>query len=190
MSQTSYAQPLVDFPGWRRWVRDRPIAASILVGIVATQMCSLVGYFMNAVGLPQLNFVVSTGAVVHPGGSSGAQWAAGAFVHHTNGVVFTLLFAVLLWHRIPALGTATGNPIKGLVYGTALGLLATVILIPYVYFAKAGLDPFSFGLPFPLEQPSGAVYTAIGWKLPFAIMVWHWTYGLFVGLLLNPSNES
>ena len=130
MSQTSYAQPLVNFTSWRRWVRDRPIAAVILVGVAATQMCSIVGYFMNAVGLPQMNFVAFTGAVVHPGGSPNAQWAAGAFVHHTNGIVFTLLFAVLIWHWIPAPATATGNLIKGLVYGTALGLVATAILIP------------------------------------------------------------
>lgn len=180
-------EPLIDYHGWRRWVRDRPISAAVLIGIVATQMATLVGYFMNVVGLPQLNWPRVNGGLVLPDGSPGAQWAAGAFVHHIDGVVFTIIFAALLWHRMPGGATSRGNLIKGLIHGTMLGLTSIAFLTPYAYFPKVGIDIFSFGIPFPLEQTTGVVYDGLNWKLPLAIMVWHWVYGLFVGLMFDPA---
>jgi hypothetical protein len=172
---------------WRTWVRGRPIAAAALAGFVATQMATLIGYFLNAIGLPQLNWPDVNGALVAPNASEGAQFAAGAFVHTINGVVFALLFVILVWDKLPLPNTSVGNVLKGVIYAVVLAIISAGVLVPYVYFAKAGLDPFSFGIPFPLEQPTGAVYTSIGWKLPFAILVWHLVYGFFLGSLYDPS---
>lgn len=174
---------------WRAWVRRHPFAAAAIAGVVATQMATIVGYFFNAVGLPQLNWPAVNGALVLPGGTPGAQFAAGAFVHHIDGVVFALLFAVLVWRKIPLPNTSAGNVGKGVIYSLVLAIISAGVLVPYAYFAKSGLDPFSFGIPFPVEQPTGAVYTDIAWRLPFAILVWHLFYGFFLGALYDPSDD-
>ena len=180
---------------WRRWVRAHPFGAAAIAGLVAGQMATIVGYFFNAVGLPQLNWPAVNGALVVPGGSPGAQWFAGAFVHTVDTVVFALLFVVFLWRMIPFPNTSFGNVGKGVVYSVILAVLSAGVLVPYVYFQKVGLDAFSFGIPFPVPQPStaaaqAAVYTDIGWKLPFAILVWHLVYGFFLGALYDPSSRS
>lgn len=178
---------------WRAFVRRHPFGAAAIAGLVATQMATVVGYFLNMVGLPQLNWPAVNGSLVLPGGSPGAQFAAGAFVHHVDGVVFALLFVILVWRMIPFSNTSGGNVGKGLVYSIVLAIISMALLVPYVYYKKVGIDPFSFGLPFPLPQPSSALpetfplYTDIGWKLPFAILVWHIPYGFFLGALYDPS---
>ena len=180
---------------WRTWVRTHPFAAAAIAGLVAGQMATIVGYFFNAVGLPQLNWPAVNGALVLPGGSPGAQWAAGAFVHTIDSVVFALLFVILVWRLIPLHNTSTGNVGKGVIYSLGLAVISAGVLVPYVYFQKVGLDPFSFGIPFPLPQPSSAaaqaaMYQDIGWKLPLAILVWHLVYGFFLGALYDPSTPT
>jgi hypothetical protein len=173
-------------------VCHHPFAAAAIAGFVAGQMATIVGYFFNAVGLPQLNWPAVNGALVLPGGSPGAQFAAGAFVHTVDSVVFALLFVILIWRLIPLRNSSVGNVGKGLIYSVVLAVISAGVLVPYVYFQKVGLDVFSFGIPFPLAQPSSAspeaaLYTDIGWKLPFAILVWHVVYGFFLGALYDPS---
>ena len=48
------------------------------------------------------------------------------------------------------------------------------MLVPYAYVPKQGYGLFLFDGP-------------DGWKLPFGILVWHLIYGVFLGLLWNPS---
>jgi hypothetical protein len=46
--------------------------------------------------------------------------------------------------------------------------------VPYAYVPNQGYGLFLFDGP-------------DGWKLPFAILVWHLIYGLFLGLLYQPT---
>ena len=179
---------------WRTWVRGHPFAAAAIAGLVAGQMATIVGYFFNAVGLPQLNWPAVNGGLVLPGGEPGAQWFAGLFVHTVDSVVFAMLFVILVWRLIPFRNTSAGNVGKGVIYSLVLAIISAGVLVPYVYFQKVGLDPFSFGIPFPLPQPSSvapdaALYMDVGWKLPFAILVWHLVYGFFLGALYDPSGR-
>ena len=100
-----------------------------------------------------------------------------------------------MWRLIPLHNTSMGNVGKGVIYSVALAVISAGVLVPYVYFQKVGLDPFSFGIPFPLPQPSSAaakaaVYQDIGWKLPFAVLVWHLAYGFFLGAFYDPSKPT
>ena len=90
-----------------------------------------------------------------------------------DGAFFTLLYAVLLYSRLPVPSTSVGNVLKGLIYGTVLALISMGFLVPYVYAPKSGFGFFSFGTP---DE----------WKLPLSILLFHWVYGFFVGLLYNP----
>jgi hypothetical protein len=159
---------------WREWVGRHPISGAALAGLIATQMATIVGYFLPGIGLPSLNWPAVNGALVVPDASPGAQFAAGAFVHTIDGVVFALLFAVLVWGRIPLPNTSTGNVEKGVIYGIVLAIISAGFLVPYVYLPKTGAGLFSFGYD-------------DGWKLPAAILLWHLVYGFFLGTLYSPA---
>ena len=159
---------------WREWVGRHPIAGSALAGVIATQLATIVGYFLPGIGLPSLNWPAVNGALVLPAASPGAQFAAGAFVHTVDGVVFALLFAVLVRGRLPLADTPAGSMQKGVVYSIVLALISAGFLVPYVYFPKTGAGLFSFGYD-------------DGWKLPAAILLWHLVYGYFLGTLYSPT---
>jgi hypothetical protein len=165
--------------GWRVWVAAHPIAAAALIGLIATQMTTLVGYYLIGVGLPQLPWPLFNGALVAPTGEYGSvgSYFAGQSIHMVDGVVFTILYVVLIYGRLPLPRTDAGDLGKGLIYGAVLGLISMGFLVPYVYGPKSGYGFFSF-------------YTPDGWKLPFAILIWHLVYGFFVGTLYNPSRRS
>ena len=105
---------------WRTWVRGHPWAAAAIAGLVAGQMATIVGYFFNAVGLPQLNWPAVNGGLVLPGGEPGAQWFAGLFVHTVDSVVFAMLFVILVWRLIPFRNTSAGNVGRGVIYSLVL----------------------------------------------------------------------
>jgi len=186
---------------WRSWVRSHPLGSILIAGLVATWMATLTGSFYNAIGLPQINWPQFTGTLVlneaaaarEIGTNSAASWGAGILMHTVDGVIFALLFAVMLWRKIPLPNTTGGNVGKALIYSWVLGLISIGILIPYVYLPKLGLDPFAFGFDGVLFQNTGVhglftEYADIGWKLPFAVMLWHTVYGFFLGTLYDPSD--
>ena len=109
---------------WREWVGRHPIAGAALAGAIATQMATIVGYFLPGIGLPSLNWPAVNGALVLPAASSGAQFAAGAFVHTVDGIVFALLFAVLARGRLPLSDTAAGSTTKGIAHSIVLALIS------------------------------------------------------------------
>jgi hypothetical protein len=186
---------------WRSWVRDHPLGAILIAGFAAVSMATLTGSFYPAIGIPQINWPQFTGTLVlneaaaarDIGTNSASSWGAGFLIHFIDGVVFALLFAVLLWRKIPLPNTTGGNVGKGLIYSWILGLISIGILIPYVYLPKLGLDPFSFGFDGVLLQNTGVhglfvEYGDIGWKLPFGVMLWHTVYGFVLGALYDPSD--
>ena len=180
------ARALAPATFWRVWIHSHPIAGAALVGLIATQVTTMIGYYLIGIGLPELpwadfnGFFLATKA--EPLGSSGSFFG-GHLMHMTDGVVFTILFGALVWHKIPLPNTTLGNIGKGVIYSTVLGLISIGFLIPYVYLRAnhpsgfgGGLDPFSFGGP-------------DGWKLPFAVLLWHWIWGYFVGVLYSRSDS-
>lgn len=180
MSATAKADPLAPAAWWREWMRTHPILGPVVVALIATQVATMIGYYMVAFGLPELRWAdfngFFLGTIHEPIGSTGSFFG-GHLLHMTDGVVFTLLFVALIYDRIPLPNTTLGSIGKGVIYGTVLGLISIGLLIPYVYLRASspsgfggGLDPFSFGGP-------------DGWKLPFAVMLWHWIWGFLVGSL-------
>jgi hypothetical protein len=161
---------------FRIWVAGHPILAALLIGVVATQMATLIGYYLIGIGLPNLPWPLFNGFLGAPTeeyGSAGSFFV-GQDIHFVNGIVFTVLYVVLAYHMIPLPNTTPGNILKGLIYSTVLAIISMGFLVPYVYAPKQGYGFFSF-------------YTPDGWKLPLAILLWHFVYGFFVGVLYDPS---
>jgi hypothetical protein len=161
---------------WRVWVSGHPIAGALLAGFVATHVATIFGFWMKGIGLPQLNWPVVNGNVVLPTASDPVKFVIGeVFIHGIDGVVFTLIYAIVLFPIMSRLmGGAVSpaaNMAKGILYGLVLATISVGFLTPYVYYAHSGAGLFS---------------TGFGWKLIVAIYLWHIAFGANLGLLYNP----
>jgi hypothetical protein len=177
--ESSFTDDTASEARWHDWVRNHPVGGPLLIGLVATQMSTLIGYYLIGIGLPQLPWPLFNGFLGAPGEAYGTagSFFVGQSIHMVDGIVFTLLYVILVHSRIPLPNTKLGNLEKGLIYSVVLGLISMGFLVPYVYAPKQGYGIFSF------DTPSG-------WKLPFAILLWHLVYGFFVGTLYNPAGRN
>jgi hypothetical protein len=176
---------------WYDWVNTHRVGAIVLVGVIATQMGTYFGYVFPAVGLPVLPWPLYNGILgttlnvdgadavnrVFAGGTfdavfatSGESFFVGNALHFVNGIVFAILFAVLFRDALPIKNTFGGNISKGLLYSVIMSIISAGLLVPYAYVPNQGYGLFLFDGP-------------DGWKLPFAILVWHLIYGFFLGVL-------
>jgi hypothetical protein len=185
----SYASPGKPSERWTKFVNDRPIASLTLTGVIATQLGTYFGYVFPAVGLPVLpwplyNGILGTtigegpegpinGALTEGFAISSDAFFTGQALHFVNGIVFAILWGVLFREDVPIKNTFGGNISKGLIYGVIMTIISAGLLVPYAYVPNQGYGLFLFDGP-------------DGWKLPFAILIWHLIYGLFLGLLYQP----
>ncbi len=184
----SYASPGKPSARWQKFVNERPIGSLVLVGVIATQLGTYFGYVFPAFGLPVLpwpmyNGILGTTLADGFNGLANAGFATssdsffvGNALHFVNGIVFAILFGVMFREDVPLLkNTHAGNIQKGLLYGLIMTIISAGLLVPYAYVPNQGYGLFLFDGP-------------DGWKLPFAILVWHLIYGLFLGLLYQPDD--
>lgn len=160
---------------FRRWVTDHPVSSAILAGLVATHLATIIGYWMPGIGLPQLDWNRVNGAVFTPNQSPNVQFVAGGFFHYTDGIVLSVLFALLMHPRLPGRSTPRNNLLKGLAYGTLLTVIALVFMVPRVYLPHTDVGFFSVNL---------------GWKFLLAVFLWHVVYGIHLGVIYNPLQRS
>jgi hypothetical protein len=78
-------------------------------------------------------------------------------------------FPLLRWRSTPL-----GNVLKGLLFGTILAPISCLFMTPRVYFPDGHVGFFSHNL---------------GWKLILAVYLWHWVYGLHLGVIYNPRGD-
>ncbi|HEX4982141.1 MAG TPA: hypothetical protein VFV63_10605, partial [Ilumatobacteraceae bacterium] len=168
------------------WVDGKPILSLIVVGIIATQLGTYFGYVFPAFGLPPLpwplyNGILGTtiadgfnGSSVEGFAVSSDAFFVGHSIHFVNGIVFAVLWGIMFREDVPIKRTFGGNIIKGLLYGVIMTIISAGLLVPYAYVPNSGYGLFLFDGP-------------DGWKLPFAILIWHLIYGVFLGLLYQPT---
>jgi hypothetical protein len=157
---------------WYDWVNLHRVGAAALVGVVATQLATYFGYVFPAIGLPTLPWPLFNGvlgAPVEEFGTTGSYFV-GQSLHFVNGVIFTILYAVLALHMMPFRNTHGGNVLRGLLYSVVLTIISLGVLVPYAYVPKQGYGLFTF-------------YGPDGWKLPAAVLLWHLIWGFFLGTL-------
>ncbi|MFD8810320.1 hypothetical protein ACFV23_02175 [Streptomyces sp. NPDC059627] len=161
---------------WFRWSARHPVASLLIVGAIATQMATTIGYFLPAVKLPSLAWPLYSGVLAAPqsGYGTAGSFMVGELTHLLNGIVFAFVFGILLYRKLPFGYGAAGNMLKALTYGAALTILSSGVLVPFVYQAGKGYGLFSFSGP-------------DGWKLPLAILIWHLVYVVHIAALYNPS---
>lgn len=184
----SYATTGKPSARWQVWVEQKPILSLFVVGIIATQLGTYFGYVFPAVGLPVLPWPLYNGILgtTIADGFNGAVATEGAFsvtadsffvghsLHFINGIVFAMLWGILF--REDAARFIKNNVLNGMVYAFIMTIISAGLLVPYAYVPNQGYGFFLFDGP-------------DGWKLPFGILVWHMIYGVFLGLLWNPSHD-
>ena len=180
----SYAHPGQPSARWQDWVENKPILSLLVVGIVATQLGTFFGYVFPAIGIPVLpwplyNGILGTTIVdgVNGAGVEGFAVSSDAFfvghsIHFINGIVFALLWGIM--YREDVARFFKNNIVNGMSYAVVMSIISAGLLVPYAYVPNQGYGLFLFDGP-------------DGWKLPFGILVWHLIYGVFLGLLWNPS---
>jgi hypothetical protein len=163
---------------WYDWVNAHRVGGIALVGVIATQLGTYFGYVFPAIGLPQLPWPAFNGVLAAPGEAfdSAGAFFTGQMLHFVNGIVFAILYAVLALKLLPGRNTPGGNVLKGLTYGVIMTIISVGVLVPYAYVPKQGFGLFTF-------------YGPAGWKLPFAVLLWHLIYGLFLGLLFQVKDD-
>ena len=159
---------------YRTWVTDHRVSAALLAAVVATHMATVIGYWMPGIGLPQLDWNRINGSIYTPNLSPDLQFLSGGVFHYLDGIVFTVVFVVAVHPLLRWRSTTFGNALKGLLFGTILATISCACMIPRVYFPATDVGFFSHNL---------------GWQLLLAVFVWHWVYGLHLGMIYNPSDS-
>ena len=184
----SYSNPGEPSARWRTFVNTKPMLSLLVVGIIATQLGTYFGYVFPAFGLPVLPWPLYNGILgtTIADGFNGAVATEGAFavtadsffvghsLHFVNGIVFAVLWGIMFREDVHK--WVKNNIAKGLLYGLIMTIISAGILVPYAYVPEQGYGLFLFDGP-------------DGWKLPFGILIWHLIYGLFLGLLWNPTDD-
>ena len=96
----------------------------------------------------------------------------GHSLHFINGIVFAMLWGIM--YREDVARFFKNNILNGASYAVIMSIISAGLLVPYAYVPNQGYGLFLFDGP-------------DGWKLPFGILIWHLIYGVFLGLLWNPS---
>jgi hypothetical protein len=174
---------------WYDWVNRHRVGGAALVGVIATQIATYFGYVFPAFGLPTLpwplyngilgttfadglNGATATGTFDPVFATSPGSFFTGNALHFVNGIVFTILYAILFLPLMRFKNTHGGNVASGVLYSVILTVISVGVLVPYAYVPNQGYGLFLFDGP-------------DGWKLPFSILVWHLIWGFFLGTLFQ-----
>lgn len=147
------------------------IGVAVLAGFIAVHFATTWGYWFHGVGLPVLDWNTGNGAQVLPQASHNTQFLSGGIVHYLTGIGFAVLYAFAIHPLLPWRNTALGNLAKGVLFGFALAILSAIFMVPLVFYPQFDPGFFSHNL---------------GFKMVFAIFVWHLIYGITLGTIYNP----
>jgi hypothetical protein len=128
---------------------------------------------MPAIGLPQLDWNRINGKIYTPAASPDIQFLSGGVFHYLDGIAFSALFVIAVHPLLRWGSTSVANVLKGLVFGTVLATVSCAFMTPRVYFPHLDVGFFSHNL---------------GWKMILAVYVWHWIYGLHLGVVYNAAD--
>jgi hypothetical protein len=162
---------------FRRWVAEHPVLAPAVIGLIAVQIATIIGYFLRGIGLPQVPWPLYNGVLFAPGefGQAGEGFGkapsffVGQSIHMVDGVLFAVLYAVAFQGKLGKMPAIA----KGVIFSMILAIISMGFLVPYVYVPHQGYGLFSF-------------YGPDDWKLPASIVLFHLAYGFMLGFLYHP----
>ncbi len=168
---------LVAVTAWRAWATRHRVWAALLAGLVAVHVGTIVGFWLGDFGLSRMDWPTANGLVYVPDASATTQFLIGGLSHYLDGIFFALVYAIALAPFLPFGSTAVGNLVKGLVFGTVLAVIALLIMTPLVYAPAR-------------ESEAGFFSSNFGWSYIISVFIFHWVYGLHLGLIYNPDDSA
>ncbi len=174
---------------------DNQLKAGLVAAVAATFFATMFGEWFTAVGWPvafsfnTLNaevwatnfkslsgfFAITKGQLLSPD----FTYFLGMWAHYSQGVVFGLVFAFLVYPNLPGPMKTGSNLLKGLLWGWTLFLVSSAFVMPLLY--GTGFFFSVWGTFFP---PNGQ------WQLIFQNFVWHSIYGFVLGIFFSPLPKS
>jgi hypothetical protein len=161
---------------WRRWATQHRVVAAMLGGLVGVHFASVLGSWFGGFHLYRLDYSTGNGAVYLPKAAPAVQFVVGGLSHYADGVFFALIFAVAVSPVLPLPATRVGNVAKAMIFGTILAALALFVTAPYAFAPLRGI-----------HDPLIAIH--LGWKYVISVLIFHWIYGLQLGLIYSPLDK-
>ena len=162
---------------WRAWSTRHRVWSALIAGLVAVHIGTIVGFWLGDFGLSRMDWPTANGLVYVPKASPVVQFVIGGMAHYADGVFFALVYAIGLAPFLPFRSTAAGNLLKGLLFGTVLAVVALLIMTPLVYAPARGSEAGFFSSNF-------------GWSYIISVFIFHWVYGLHLGVVYNPDDAA
>jgi hypothetical protein len=170
------------------WTHNR-LVAGIVAAIGATFFATMFGEWFFSIGwIPfsfnTLNaevwatnfrnlsgfFAITKGQFLTPD----FTYFLGMWSHYSQGIVFGLVFSLLVYPNLPGSMSVGGNLLKGLLWGWTLWIVSSSFVMPLLY--GTGFWFSYWGSAFGLGQSN----------LIFYNFVWHSVYGFVLGMFFGP----
>ncbi|MDV3292749.1 MAG: hypothetical protein LYZ70_00585 [Nitrososphaerales archaeon] len=101
----------------------------------------------------------------------------GMWAHYSQGIIFGLVFTLLVYSNLPGPMTVGANLVKGLLWGWTLWIVSNSFVMPLMY--GTGFWFSYWGSAFGLGQTN----------LIFYNFVWHSIYGFVLGMFFSPVSK-
>ncbi len=169
---------------WRLLATTRPLAMALVAGVLATHIATVFGFWFHGIfGLPNLDFPrfnayllfkpdIADMAAIFEATTSTSRLVIGWIVHLFTGVVWALVYAILVHPLLRWRNTTLGNLGKAVVWGVVLALISGLWWVPVLFpdFSPGMFGETLFGLG------EGIV----------AIVLWHLIWAVNLALFYNP----
>lgn len=133
---------------------EKVFIRATIAGLIATFVMTLTGFWIDGIGLPQMD----VGAMLAE--SSDHGWTWGNLAHFVNGVLLALIYVQWIRPNLP------GNWIvKGIVYGILTTLAAAIVVAPLA----AGVGIFFSKTPMPVAMTIASTIVHLAYGLALAL---------------------
>jgi hypothetical protein len=183
---------MVDVKRPYSWTDNRLVAA-LVAAFAATWFATMFGEWFYAVGWVPFTFNTlnaETWATNFKlvGGtfyglaplSSDFTYFLGMWSHYSQGILFGLIFTMLVYPNLPGPMSVGNNLIKGVLWGWTLWIVSSSFVMPLLYGTGFWFSYWgTFGLPGGSQS-----------QLIFYNFVWHTIYGFTLGMFFSPVSSS
>ncbi len=167
---------------FRSAVSKSKLVTALVAGFVATHIATVSGYWFHGVNLPDLGWPNFNGILLLGLKASPlSQFWAGTVYHDLTGISFALFYVFIVHPRLRFLPSSTGgNLVKAILFALVLATISAVWWVPQLFnqVFQTNLGWFS--------QNLGKLLGTSSWQAIFGIYLWHFIYGVNLGLIYNP----
>ena len=185
---------MIDMQRPYTWTDNR-LLAGVVAAAAATWFATMFGEWFGSIGWVPFSFNTLNAEVwatnfkalggffaVTQGQALSADFTyfLGMWAHYSQGILFGLIFTLLVYPNLPGRMSVGMNLVKGLLWGWTLWLVSTSFVMPLLYGTGFWFSYWgSFGLPNGTQT-----------DLVFYNFVWHSIYGFTLGMFFSPVSRS